>query len=305
MGVGHVGHPSNRRLYVGETDGATGTAIVAHAALFGSSLPAPTIAEHSDAALTGWSDGPSDARVARYLGYANVPTVEMSLEVGALTATPHLDIDGTSVADAVGQVVAAEGGALFVAGDGFAVMHNRNHRAQQTTPKATFTNNDIDPDARVGADLQGLVNYAAITATVGAAQVASDAASIAIHEQYPIDASVLLPSEDAALDLASWTVGNYAAPAQRIPNLNLDLMTLPTATQQAALALTFGDRFALTGMPAQVDAAMDLVVEGLVMSGSSTSWAMGLNTSPWALAQTWILEDAVYGVLGVTTRLGY
>ena len=122
-------------------------------------------------------------------------------------------------------MVAAEGGVLFVAGDGRVTFHNRHHASLQTSAKMVFAAVDVDPNVEVEADTQRLINVAIYKAVTGAEQEARNDDSILLHEEWTDSADLLVATPDEALARAQWTVALYAEPSPRIPDLTIDLLT--------------------------------------------------------------------------------
>jgi hypothetical protein len=292
-------------LSTGATPGPT---TFAHLALFSTSPTTAHILREYRSGNTGFINDRSDQRISRYAEYGSIAVADQALETGLQTAVPLLTLAGISVADAIGKVEDSEGGVVFVRGDGKFVLQNRQHRALQTAADITLTAIDLGEGASVSTDMQFVTNYMAVTSGTGGVQVVQNAASIATHEQYPVDLELLVNTDDEALDVANWRVTNYAEPAARLPDVTVDLLTQTQATQQALMALEISDRMTITGMPSQAvngTTTLNLIVEGWTETLTASSWDMAFNTSNFAQSAAWILDDTALSVLGSTTRLGY
>lgn len=271
--------------------------------------PSPArIAVHADAVLTGLSSDSSDERIARLAAYANMTPADLALEAGVLTSVATQQIDGVAVLEAMRDVAESEGGVLFVNGSGQMVLQNRTHRVIVATSAAdlVLTSADINEPVVTG-DKQYLENYITGSREGGATQVVMNQASIDQYDQYPNDISrALYTTDEQVADLISWRVAQYSEPRPRMSSVTLDLLTLPTAVQQAALGLELGDRITVSGLPVQspIETA-DLIVEGWTETVTDQSWDMVLNTVPADGARAWLLGNATYGVLDSTTRLYY
>lgn len=285
---------------------------IGQAAFYTTALSGARIASHANGALNGFNTERSDQRVSRLAGYANV--TNLALEVGVQTNVPAQSTDGANPIDAMNTVGTSEGGLLFIRGDGALVLQNRNHRALKTTPDWTLTTHDIDPGTQPAADMQGVSNYVTSkSAVTGAQQVASDAASLNQHDYYSTDLDLLVASDAEALDRAWWLVNNYSQPRPRMPSVKVDILTQPQAVQQVALARELSDWVEITGLPSQTpggSTTVDLYIEGWSEvlkygTGTDPEWSMTFNSSNVANERAWILGDATYGQLGVTTRLHY
>lgn len=276
-----------------------------------STLTAARILAHYQAGATGFASERSDQRIARLAAYANIATGDQNLETGLTTAIPVAVTEGQSVVDAMRTIESAEGGVLFIAGDGKLTFHNRQHRALEATQTAALTLaiGEYDPPYFSGAR-DYLVNTVTGMREGGAVQRVADATSVGLYEEYPSDLGTLLVTTDAeVLDRMTWTVALYKDPRSRASSLVLDLLTLPQARVQAALAVELGDRVTIGALPTAQSpggsATADLLVEGLKEEQTLTSWRLTFNTVPAPLYQAWILGDATYGQLGTTTRLYY
>lgn len=299
-------------VYVGGDGLGNGyTGSISHVAMFDSATPvgATEIAALSASGLTGFAGERTDQRVARLLDRAGVPSGSMALETGAQT-TPAADaLEGVSIADAVVDVMTAENGLVFVAGDGTVIMQNRSHRAHRTTAAATLTAGDVGGDVEVLYDLDQGANYVTATRPDGTAQLAQNPGSITEHGTYPVDLGTLAVVTDAqALDAAWWRVNGFSEPSVRLPGVTVDLLTQPTAFQQTVQGLEVSDRVALTGIPSNAPTVDDQIVEGWTetvhVTATDVEWSMQFNTSSWSTEQVWILDDPVYSILDSTTRLG-
>lgn len=98
-----------------------------------------------------------------------------------------------------------------------------------------------------------------------------------------------------------------AAPDPRIDGLTFDLTTTTsTAKDVSILGLDVGARVDVSPLPtAAPTSSLSLVVEGLAERITTDEWELQLTTSPFSVAQVWLLGDATNGVLGTTTRLDY
>lgn len=303
------------RLYVGGflenwIQWAPLTGTVAHVAVSSSlfnEVSDARIAAHSDAGLNGFNTERSDQRISRYLGYAGITSANIVAETGNQTLVPHYDITGQSPASATATVNTAEAGLVFVSGDGKIVVHNRRHRTVKLAADWSLTAIDIAPSTTIPADMQQVANVGTASLQGGATQSVTNASSKTRHGAYPTSYdSLLVTTDQQALDRINWQVGTHAEPSPRYSSLQVDLLTASQTLQQAAQAREIGDRIAITGLPSQTPSALsDQVIEGWTETLTATDWSMTFNTSPWSLEQAWILGDSIYGVLGTTTRLGF
>lgn len=284
---------------------------VSGVALYNSTLSAARVAAHANAVLNGFATDRADQRIARLASYANIPTADQNLETGMQPSIAAQSTNGASVLDAMRDVAQAEDGGLFIAGDNKLTLHNKDHRVLKATgaPQATFTADQVDwRDAEFEA-LNYLFNTATGTRNGGAQQRSVNATSVGKYEEWSTDESAsLIPTDELLLNKLTWVTTMYGEPLARLASFTLDLLTLPQATVQAALALELGDHIRITGFPSQApSSSIDLILEGFTETASQTEsqtvWKITFNTAPAQLFYAWILGDATYGVLGSTTRL--
>jgi hypothetical protein len=300
-------------LYVGGNQDAAGVlhvlnGVVAHVALYDTTVSAARVAAHASAGLSPEADS-SDERLARLAGYAAVPTAEQDLELGALTEVAHQS-GGGKVLPAMQSVTRAEGGVLHTAGDGTLTLQARTHRVLTATgtPVLELEVAEVDhEDLVIGGARDYMVNAVTGSRENGAVQRVVDEDSREFHDEYPEDMSGLLVLTDAqVLDAITWRKTAYSTPRPRLATVTIDLFTSPSALQEAVLAVELGGRITISGWPTQAPwATADLLVEGLRERQSLSEWKVTFNTVPAELFHAWVLGDATHGVLGSTTRLHY
>lgn len=283
---------------------------LSHVALYDSELSGARIAAHYEAGSDGFETERADERIARLAAYAGVETADMDLETGAQASIAQDVTVSQKVSAAMSSVMEAEGGTLFIAGDGKLTMHNKSRRvlAATSTAALALTTEDIDPGSVVwAADKDYLINTVNVTREGGATQTSVNEASVAQFDEYPEDRTgLLLSNDDLALNVATWLSTAYGDVLPRLASFSLDLLTLDETTVKAALALELGDRVTISGMPTQSPVATgDLIVEGIKEDQSKGAWSLTFNTAPASLFHAWVLEDATYGVLGSTTKLHF
>lgn len=293
----------------GDSNGpAAFSGTIAHAAFYLTGPSAGRVTNHAEAGLSGFATQSSGDRVERLASYAGLIAADLDLESGAL-ATPTQTTSGKSVLDALREVEQAEGGVLFVAGDGRLTFHNRTHRVLTSTGTAALavTAADVDhDDFTISTDKTYLQNTVTGSRAGGPAQTVVSEASVDTFDEYPADLDLLVATDDEVLARINWQMNAYDEVAPRLSSVTLDLLTCSTAIQEAVLGLEIGDRLTVSGLPTQSPmATADLIVEGWSERASSGAWSITFNTAPAELFRAWILGDPVYGVLGSTTRLHY
>jgi hypothetical protein len=262
------------------------TGVVAHVATYISALSSTRIAAHASAGLRGFATDTADQRVARLASYANIVTGDQALETGQQPSIAAQDTNGQTVLDAINNVVTAEGGLVFIRGDGKLVMQSKGHRVLTATGTAALAITDpeqVNPDLTIGGAKNYLVNTATGARHDGAQQRAVYSAGVTANEEYPQDFDrALLTSDELVKDLLQWTVTAYGTARPRIAAITIDLLTTASAgTVQTILALELGDLITLTGLPSQKPATLaGLLVVGSSMSLTHDSWTVTFNTVP-------------------------
>ncbi|GAA1790259.1 hypothetical protein GCM10009795_039950 [Nocardioides hankookensis] len=294
----------------------TAQATIASVAIYNDSQGATNFdapaARHAASGIGAFAGETTDARVARLAGYAGLAAGNLALEAGVETV-PAQTTSGTSVLDALRAVSRAEGGAMFVGGDGKLVLQNRAHRviAATGTPDVTLAGDagEVEwEDLLITGDDQYLVNVAEGSRIGGATQRVTNPASIVTDGEYPAEnlAGLLVMTDDDVVDRLRWVVAVYGDPGERMAQVTVDLLTAPVTLQEAVLALEVGDHIVVADLPALSPLAdAELVIEGIRYVVSQTEFKVTFNTAPAQLFRAWVLGDATYGALGITTRLHY
>lgn len=271
------------------------TGSIGHFCLAGSSA---AIADNlSEAFMTGYNDEPGTDRLGRLAGYVGLPVGTFD---DSLTNVPFADFTGSAAQDVMQQVTDAEGGALYINGDGEQTFHNRAHSPSKTAPDLTLSASFVTPDVQPVVDDQQLVNYFETSAVTGVPQVVRDAASEATHGRYSGSADYLVSTDVEALDRATWIVAAYAEPTIRYGTLTINLYKMDPSLAALVLAAVDVDCWLrLTDMaPQNPDGCtVDVVVEGFSESGTGESWVITCNVVSRSLFTALILDDPVFGAL--------
>ena len=125
-----------------------------------------------------------------------------------------------------------------------------------------------------------------------------------IDEFGVLSESLTLPlaTDAQAFDRASWLLSTSSMPESRLPELGLD--GLEPTSGAAVRQIDLAQRVAVTGMPSQAPAStFDLRVEGYSEKISAGGWEVTANTSPYNVANPFIVDDPVYGLLDSDNRI--
>ena len=262
------------------------------------------------AALTDLTNETPATRIARVLGYSNV--LPGTIDTAGDTILGPAGQDGMSVLDVLNEIATADFGDVFGDANGKVSYVAGTTIAGRTVP-VVFDANWIDEQTRVEGDMFGVVNDATGKASsrqnVFRVANQSSIGPPGNHGSYPDDLEWNVSTDAQALDRVNWTVGTYSVPRPRVTQLVLDLLSMDAPTLAAAMTLDLTSFLRASGMPIQTPAGttLDVLVESITETiqagGSEPVWSLTFNVSMQSARSAWVLGDAVYGVLGVTTKL--
>lgn len=254
-------------------------------------------------------------RVSEILDGAQWPTSLRSIETGSyqMQATSITDAASSALVQ-LNNVVDSELGLLAADGSGNVVFFGRLHVYTSTRSQnwqAFFDDQntgDVDEDALVltrGSDL--LFNEARITRNGGTEQVYDDPGGsilkyglrtfggnqTSIGGSGGVNAGVMLNSDTDAYTLASWIVGRFRQPADRIKTLKVDMA--PLADQWATvLPLTYMDK--IQAVRKYSSAAQQIVISGVILGIgediTQDSWVFTFSTRNLDNFQPFILDTS-------------
>jgi hypothetical protein len=261
---------------------------ISHVAYYASALAAGTIADHAEAALTGFLGELPSTRIQRYAGFAGVASTELDTEVGRLPDLAHIDTTDQTAVDLMRTVEASEGGVLFDAADGTLTFHDRAHRYGLLTPVllSAGAGGLVQGDFAPVLDRSTLVNDMTVSTTNGAAvDRIADQASIDAYGLASSSLEIATTDVNQSHEVASWVIANYAEPENRAPVLTVDLAGATDADRVAILSLGVGSKITVTSLPAQAEStSVSFIVEGYSESiATPGSHRLTFNVSPSAM----------------------
>lgn len=281
-------------------EGYTGT--IAHFAAYTSVLtPTQVTAIHS-AGTSGFTGDRTDQRLVRILGWAGVPSSEITTQTGAETMT-YQQTAGQGVVDALRDVEATEGGVLFDGADGNVTFHNRSNRYLKTASATlNMASQHVGADYAPKLDRSALVNDVTVSnSTTGESVRLTSATS---SDEYGIAATSVQSVAEFYAPLpqkAHWLIASYAEPRTRVPSLTVDVVAHQglTPSAQTLLGITVGDLLAMSNAPAQNDTTSpSYFVEGYTETIGPESYEISFNLSPtYPTLNTFVLNDATRGQL--------
>ncbi|MEV8354618.1 hypothetical protein ACFVTT_38690 [Streptomyces niveus] len=267
----------------------------------------PDLINHYTAGMTAFAGEGADARIARLAGYSGVNSLTV---FGSIHDPVAGQGAGGSTALSMMQAVATtDGGKLYAERDWIGLAYQgRDVRYNPDPSSETFTVAYADletADVEVSTDDQKQKNIVVATRPNGARQRVIDQPSIDLYGPRDDGEMTLLKTTDnGVLDAANWLVSRYADPPPEVREVPVEAYTLPQYAD--ILDGDISEYFSVTGMPAEAPATdMRLTIEGYTETIKSQSHLIKFRTSLAATDSVWVLDDAVYSVLGTTTRLAY
>ena len=239
--------------------------------------------------------------VAFPIGQRNISTGTQTLG-GAAAFTVS---EGTSTLDYCNQINTAEQGRLFMARDGDLTFQPRiGNTLSQAVADFHDDGTNIPYDA-VGISFEAdqVVNRAAVAIKGGTQEVAEDLSSQATYFiQTTSITDSLLHNDAAALTLADYLLN--PEPEARYTSLGTNLNMLTTAQRDAVAIVDIGDTITIEKTFASgagtTELAQELSVEGIEHTITvSGGHAVMYFTAPTTIVYELILNDAIYGKLGI------
>ena len=199
-----------------------------------------------------------------------------------------------------------ESGQFFIAGDGAPTFHDRHFRAVTNgTPIDTF-DSDL-PFTDIGGSLDDdLIFNEVRVSPVAGVSTATDATSQSTFGIRTLSLKISPLDDGDAVDHAEWLLSRHKDPEFRVEQLDIVLRDTPTALWPIILGAELGDRYTVTQVRAGDDLSTDVYLERMrhtLLPGQQ--WAVTWQLSPAEAESMWILEDAVLGLLGTTTVVGF
>ncbi|MCL6733285.1 LamG-like jellyroll fold domain-containing protein [Streptomyces neyagawaensis] len=295
----HVGGYRGGRLFAGE---------IAHLAITHSTASviddiAPL---HWEAGTAGFAGEDADARIERLARYGGVNSV--TVWGSAFDAIASQGPAGSNALTRMREVEATESARLFAERDWYGLaFQSRDVRYNPSPSSEVFTIDyaDLDTDeVEASDDDQKMINIVEASRPGGATQRVTSPSSVTTFGEKPKPLSILKTSDDSVLDAANWLVSRYADPPVEIREVPIEAHTMSTYLD--ILDADISSYFSVTNLPSQAPASsMRVTVEGYTEVIKHNSHRIEFHTSKASTDSIWVLDDAVYSVLGSTTRLAY
>lgn len=215
---------------------------------------------------------------------------------------------GTGVVERLREVEQTESGRLYARRDGFGLAYQSRDLRYNPDPAAeafTIAYADLETlGVQLADDDQKLCNQVEASRPGGATQTVNAPASVAAYGTYEQQLNILKTTDNSVTDAASWIVSRYADPEPELREVPVEAHTMPQYA--GVLDADISSVFSVTGLPAQAPATlMQVTVEGYTETIREQSHIIQFRTSASSTDSVWVLDDPVYGLLGLTTRLAY
>lgn len=303
------------------------TGLLAQAMVWDSALAAGTIFDLWHAGLGYNGLITSGNRVAQHvLTYGRYAGLTRISEPGATLMEAPSYVGSIDELTDTNNTVDAELGRTWAAPDGAFVFESRTDRYLRLTPLYVLGQNvaggmlPYEEDVEFDTDPQYIyvrVQYTRAGGATGTGGSPADVAAAGLRYFYPeFTKTVDVYADQQAQDLADWVFHTHNGAVQRVAQIRFNPAANPSLWA-FCLSIECGQRVTVSmGAPAANGGAgltwsADFFVENVThdnIDADTGAWDTILWMSPLALgtpqsAQPWVLENAVYGQLDITTKL--
>ncbi|MEU9793836.1 hypothetical protein AB0E27_24945 [Streptomyces sparsogenes] len=292
-----VGGFKNTRLWSGS---------IAHIALYRSNNGlGAAAAAHYAAGTAGYAGETADARIARLGSYARITNITAQGAVfNAIASQGEL---GRSALEHLQDVERTESGHLAAARDRLGLVFQSRDVRYNPVPAFSLDYADTDTSGvEFSDDDQKITNTVVASRPGGATQRVVDTVSRATYGPYERSLDLLKTADAEVVAAANWLVSRYADPPPELREVAVEGYSLGTTTYRQLLTADISTTFDLTGLPDQAPATTQTItVEGYTETIQNQQHRFGFHVSRAQTDTVWVLGNAVYSVLGQTTRLAY
>ena len=254
---------------------------------------------------TGFSGDTAGTRFQRLCRAAGMASADYSVSGTTVATMIPQPVVGRTVSDVANEVATAEAGAVYLDRSGDLVLAARGVRYNATS-SFSVPATVIDQGVSISADLSFLVNDATASRPGGITERVVNAASVAAYDTHDKSVVLYVDTDAQVTSAANYLANSQATPAPRTDSISVDLVTAAASVSVSdLLTAEVGTRFTVTSTPDTWVAATTFFVEGVADQVSATGWQRSMTVSPVSSGTVWVLGDATYSVLGVTTILAY
>ncbi len=253
----------------------------------------------------GWDNELTSARLARVAAAAGWTNTSIGTGVTSMSPMPT---KGVSLSDAFQAIADTEIAPWWLAGDAAIRFDGRDAR-YDVAPAFEVPAQAVSPDTQFTVSDVGLTNKVTASRPGGAQVTRVNADSVTAYDEYSNDLTLYVRTDADLENVAAALTNMRATPQIRTDSIVIDLHTTATSISDVTAAITadVGDMVRVTGLPTDhtATADVDFFIEGVADSVSTGGWKRTFNVSPAGTYTVWKVEDAIYGVLDSTTRVGF
>lgn len=310
---------------------------VSLASIYNYVLGPQQIITHCQMGQYGSWEQTTDDCIATVAGYTNAPNywVNVSGKHFGLSLTEYQDITGSNGLAAMQLFEKAEGGLIYVDATGSLNFHTRDHRMGHGAPNLLLPPDTFSGDLGYNITDQFMTNEMGVATQVfqtGASFINTvSQQNYGVYSQNSVNSPLQLPlitwsrafgvlgltsfyyfSDPHLNDRAAWESNSHAEPWLTPGQVQVDLLTLNKTSTGLGIsnfyALEIDDMIAPSGtLPVSfpdANLSREWFIEGITETFSLSARTIAFYCSPAETQRAWIPGDAVYGVLGSTSRIG-
>ncbi len=244
-----------------------------------------------------YSQEKTDVRLGNVLDDVGWPAADRSLDAGVLEVAAQTFTGSPSTL--ISELLEAEQGNFYIAGDGDATFKNRVAQSAATS-QATYdpgTNLDYMTVSLLYDD-DTLINKVSVTALTGAVQNASDSTSVTDHGPAGFaSTNNSLIGEPDALNVAEWIVGRNKDVVVRVVGFDVNPHSDPSNLWPEVLGRELLELVTVKVNPPGAGTNLDqiVVIESVQHSVTPGTWVVTYTCHPLSAfesADYWILDTA-------------
>lgn len=233
-----------------------------------------------------------------YLGTTNITAAPVA------TLGAYIVANGTKTIEYLNNIRLAEAGRLFCNRENTLTFQPRVDVNTSGPVVASFDDTGTGlayNDLVINFQSTDVINRTSITRTGGVTQVATDAASIAYYYTQSVTNTDSLLSTDAqALTLANYLLTPNPEPLYT--SVQTYFGSLSDPDKDIAAVIDIGDVIEISATESFGTVAQTSFVEGVeIQVNTQTGQTMRFYTSPAELVYDFLLDDAIFGILDITT----
>lgn len=285
--------------------------LIDEVALYPIALSSARISSHYGA-RTAWLGDGTGARIGRVLDEVGVGIGDRILDTGQSTLQSEGGL-AESALDHIFRATDSEAGLTWARRDGKLKFRERHAalKSPYNTSQATFGDGggaEIPYSTiTLSYDDLDIYNEVRVQRRGGVLASVRDSPSKTKYGTRTLLKTIYIESDLETYDAADWYLQHFKDPALRVESIGF-VVTDNQTHADAIFSREIGDRVTIKRRPPGGGAAItqDAHIEGIDHSYqvSSKLWVVVWRLSP-ADQGYWLLDDAVYSVLGTTTRLAY